>query len=83
MTGTFPTLKVALLGCGVVGTQVARLLTEQADDLALRVGARMELAGIAVRRLRTTAARAALARAERAARHARYIPNPCTHPKAF
>ena len=51
MTGTMPTLKVALLGCGVVGSQVARLLTEQADDLALRVGARLELAGIAVRRV--------------------------------
>ena len=48
---TLPTLKVALLGCGTVGTQVARLLTEQADDLALRVGARLELAGIAVRRV--------------------------------
>ncbi|MBV9204580.1 MAG: homoserine dehydrogenase [Actinobacteria bacterium] len=46
-----PTLKVALLGCGVVGTQVARLLAEQADDLAVRVGARLELAGIAVRRV--------------------------------
>jgi homoserine dehydrogenase len=45
------TLKVALLGCGVVGTQVARLLAEQADDLAVRTGARLELAGIAVRRL--------------------------------
>src|ERR1700722_12544785 len=51
MTGTMPTLKVALLGCGVVGSEVARLLTEQADDLALRVGARLELAGIAVRRV--------------------------------
>ena len=30
---------------------MARLLTEQADDLALRVGARLELAGIAVRRV--------------------------------
>jgi homoserine dehydrogenase len=50
MTDTFPTLKVALLGCGVVGSEVARLLTEQADDLALRIGARLELAGIAVRR---------------------------------
>jgi homoserine dehydrogenase len=48
---TFPTLKVALLGCGVVGSQVARLLTEQADDLALRIGARLELVGIAVRRV--------------------------------
>jgi homoserine dehydrogenase len=44
-------LRVALLGCGVVGTQVARLLAEQADDLAVRSGARLELAGIAVRRM--------------------------------
>src|SRR6201999_1417230 len=44
-------LRVALLGCGVVGTQVARLLGEQADDLAVRTGARLELAGIAVRRM--------------------------------
>ena len=51
MTGTRPTLKVALLGCGVVGSEVARLLIEQADDLALRIGARLELAGIAVRRV--------------------------------
>jgi len=51
MTGTRPTLKVALLGCGVVGSQVARLLIEQADDLAPRIGARLELAGIAVRRV--------------------------------
>jgi homoserine dehydrogenase len=43
-------LKVALLGAGVVGTQVARLLQEQAADLAARVGAPLELAGIAVRR---------------------------------
>jgi homoserine dehydrogenase len=42
---------VALLGCGVVGSQVARLLREQADDLAVRTGARIEVAGIAVRRL--------------------------------
>lgn len=43
-------VRVALLGCGTVGTQVVRLLTEQADDLAARVGAPVELAGIAVRR---------------------------------
>ncbi|MDB1087614.1 homoserine dehydrogenase [Streptomyces sp. ACA25] len=43
-------LKVALLGCGVVGTQVTRLMTEHADDLAARIGAPVELAGIAVRR---------------------------------
>ncbi|WP_432543211.1 homoserine dehydrogenase [Kineococcus sp. SYSU DK002] len=44
-------VKVALLGCGVVGAEVARLLTTQADDFAARVGAPLELAGIAVRRL--------------------------------
>ncbi|HEX5511119.1 MAG TPA: homoserine dehydrogenase, partial [Actinomycetales bacterium] len=43
-------LKVALLGCGVVGTEVARLLTGQAGDLRARVGAPLELIGIAVRR---------------------------------
>ena len=44
-------MKIALLGCGVVGTEVVRLLREQADDLAARVGVPLELAGIAVRRL--------------------------------
>jgi homoserine dehydrogenase len=44
-------LKVAVLGCGVVGSQVVRLLDEQAGDLAARVGAAVELAGVAVRRL--------------------------------
>jgi homoserine dehydrogenase len=43
-------LRVALLGHGVVGSQVVRLLHEQADDLAARVGARLELVGVAVRR---------------------------------
>jgi homoserine dehydrogenase len=45
------TLKVALLGCGVVGTQVARLLREEGAELAARSGAQLEIAGIAVRRL--------------------------------
>ena len=44
-------LKVAVLGCGSVGSQVVRLLTEQAHDLRARVGAPVELVGIAVRRL--------------------------------
>ncbi|NRQ38228.1 homoserine dehydrogenase [Nonomuraea sp. NN258] len=44
-------LKVALLGCGVVGSQVIRLMHEQAGDLAARIGAPLELAGVAVRRL--------------------------------
>jgi homoserine dehydrogenase len=41
---------VALLGCGVVGTEVVRLLREQSADLAARIGTPVELAGIAVRR---------------------------------
>src|SRR5690349_1691819 len=43
-------LRVALLGCGVVGSAVATRLVENADDLAARVGAKLELVGIAVRR---------------------------------
>jgi homoserine dehydrogenase len=43
-------LRVALLGCGTVGSQVARLLTSHADDLAARIGRPLELAGVAVRR---------------------------------
>ena len=44
-------LRIALLGCGTVGSQVVRLLREQARDLEARVGAPLELAGVAVRRL--------------------------------
>jgi homoserine dehydrogenase len=43
-------LRVALLGCGVVGTAVARMLTDNAVDLAARVGRPLEIVGIAVRR---------------------------------
>jgi homoserine dehydrogenase len=43
-------LRVALLGCGVVGSQVVRLLNEQANDLTARVGVPLELVGVAVRR---------------------------------
>jgi homoserine dehydrogenase len=42
-------LRVALLGCGNVGSQVARILLGDAEELAARTGARLELAGIAVR----------------------------------
>ncbi len=48
MTTSVP-LKVALLGCGVVGSQVARVLLTQAEDLRARVGRPLELVGIAVR----------------------------------
>jgi homoserine dehydrogenase len=44
-------LRVALLGAGAVGSQVADLLTTHADELADRAGATLELAGIAVRDL--------------------------------
>ncbi len=43
-------LRVALLGCGVVGSSVARLLTGNAADLAARVGTPLEIVGVAVRR---------------------------------
>ena len=43
-------LGVALLGCGVVGTEVVRLLREQSEDLTARVGVPLDLVGIAVRR---------------------------------
>ena len=43
-------VKIALLGCGTVGSQVVRLLRDQAADLTARVGAPLELVGIAVRR---------------------------------
>ena len=43
-------LRVALLGCGVVGSAVARLLTEHAQDLTARVGRPLQIVGVAVRR---------------------------------
>jgi homoserine dehydrogenase len=43
-------VRLALLGCGTVGSQVVRLLHEQADDLTARIGAPVELVGVAVRR---------------------------------
>lgn len=44
-------LRVALLGCGSVGAQVARLILENGEELAARIGARLTLDGIAVRTL--------------------------------
>ena len=49
VTGERAPLKVALLGCGVVGSQVYRLITEQAADLKARAGARLDIVGVAVR----------------------------------
>ncbi|MFE0589291.1 homoserine dehydrogenase [Micromonospora echinospora] len=44
-------MRLAILGCGTVGSEVVRLLHEQSADLAARIGAPLEIAGIAVRRL--------------------------------
>ncbi|MEV1291458.1 homoserine dehydrogenase [Pseudonocardia sp. NPDC049635] len=43
-------VRVALLGCGTVGTEVVRLITDQAADLTARIGTPVELVGVAVRR---------------------------------
>src|SRR5690606_6409978 len=42
-------IRVALLGAGSVGSQVARLMHEHAEELAERVGSPLELAGVLVR----------------------------------
>ena len=42
-------LRIALLGAGSVGSQVARLLIEHKSELAARVGAELELIGVVVR----------------------------------
>lgn len=42
-------VKIALLGAGTVGTQVARLLKENNDLLSARAGTELELIGISVR----------------------------------
>ncbi len=44
-------LRIAILGAGSVGAQVAALLLEHGEELATRVGAGLELVGIAVRDL--------------------------------
>lgn len=43
------TVRVGLLGCGVVGGSTARILLEDADDIARHAGVRIELGRVAVR----------------------------------
>ena len=43
------TLKVGMLGCGTVGSQVARLIVANKADLTSRAGAELELVKVAVR----------------------------------
>jgi len=45
------TLNVGMLGCGVVGSNVARLLQEDSGDFAARSGATLKLAKVAVKNL--------------------------------
>ena len=47
------TLKVGMLGCGVVGSNVARLLQEDSGDFAARSGATLSLAKVAVKNATT------------------------------
>ena len=51
MNNNYRNLKVALLGAGSVGSQVARILIEQKAILGSRVGAELELVGVGVRSL--------------------------------
>ncbi|HVM00198.1 MAG TPA: homoserine dehydrogenase [Egibacteraceae bacterium] len=45
------TLTVGLLGCGIVGSGVVHLLREHADEIAGRLGARLQVGPVAVRTL--------------------------------
>jgi homoserine dehydrogenase len=45
------TLRVGMLGCGVVGGEVARLITANQKDLTARSGAHLDLVKIGVRNL--------------------------------
>jgi len=49
MQAAYRPIRVGLLGAGSVGSQVARLLIDNREELAKRVGAELELVGIAVR----------------------------------
>ncbi|MDN4482581.1 homoserine dehydrogenase [Demequina lignilytica] len=49
MSDPLKPVSIAILGPGTVGSEVVRLLTAQAEDLAARVGAPLEIAGIYVR----------------------------------
>src|SRR5919106_800084 len=45
------TVRVGMLGCGIVGGATARILRDHADELIDRAGVRIELARVAVRSL--------------------------------
>jgi homoserine dehydrogenase len=49
MMSNAKTLRIGMLGCGVVGSNVARLLREDSGDFAARSGATLTLAKVAVK----------------------------------
>jgi homoserine dehydrogenase len=51
MSAAIKSLNVGMLGCGVVGSNVARLLHEDSGDFAARSGATLKLAKVAVQNL--------------------------------
>ena len=52
MNPSLPVLKLGMLGCGIVGAQVARLLQMDNRELSTRSGAQLALSKIAVRDLK-------------------------------
>lgn len=54
MQTAYRAIRVALLGAGSVGSNVARLMLENHQELAQRVGAEFELAGVLVRDLNSS-----------------------------
>ena len=53
MSNVGKTLNIGMLGCGVVGSSVARLIREDSGDFAARSGATLALVKVAVRNLST------------------------------
>lgn len=51
VSGDAKAVGVAVLGLGVVGSEVVRIIEESADDLAGRIGAPLVLRGVGVRRV--------------------------------
>jgi homoserine dehydrogenase len=52
MTRADKPVRIGMLGCGVVGSEVARLLLADSDELSTRAGVKIELSRIAVRTLK-------------------------------
>ena len=51
MSSELKTISIGMLGCGVVGSEVARLIVANQSDLTARSGAKLELVKIGVRNL--------------------------------